>query len=64
MTRDEWWRREVLENPGAFGAEDRAIAWEMTARQCRANGVEWAAEIADDEAKKARTVPIRLLETR
>lgn len=64
MTHTEWWRRDVLENPGAYGAEDRARAWEITAQQCRENGVEWAAEIADDEAKKARTVPLRHLEVR
>lgn len=47
-------RRDVLENPSAYSAGDRADAWEMTAAQCRANGVEWAAEIADAEARAAR----------
>lgn len=64
MSARELWRRMVLESPGAFSAEDRAEAWEMTARQCRENGVEWAAEIADEEARAARSTSLRLLEVR
>ena len=58
------YRRDVLENPSAYSADDRADAWEMTAAQCRENGVEWAAEIADDEAVKARALSLRVLEVR
>jgi hypothetical protein len=55
-------RRHVLEHPHAYSAEDRADAWAMTARQCRENGVEWAAEIADAESESARQ--LTLVETR
>jgi hypothetical protein len=57
-------RRHVLENPDAYGAEDRAEAWELTACQCREQGVEWAAEIADEEARQALSTSFRLLEVR
>lgn len=64
MTARERWRRAVLESPDAFSAEERAQAWEMTAHQCRENGVEWAAEIADAEADAARTLTYRYVEAR
>jgi hypothetical protein len=64
MTRAERWRRDVLENPDAYSAEERSVAWEMTARQCRLRGVEWAAEIADEEARQALSTSFRLLEVR
>lgn len=63
MSAREQWRRSVLENPGSYSAAERAEAWTMTARQCRENGCEWAAEIADEEARNAGR-SLRLMETR
>lgn len=49
-------RRDVLENPDAYSADDLADAWEMTACQCRERGpmFAWAARIAEREARNAR----------
>lgn len=60
MTEQE--RRAMLENPDAYTAEQMADAWDMTAGQCREGGAEyeWAARIADKEARKFRALAQRI----